>query len=141
MWEPFEENRFIIITISIHCHRYKENEVTRDKRHKTAIPFISKRLSKAFKREQKMMHVLIEGCSRIPNRKRQVAQNWGRNLTLHITYWHFSHAFQGVMAHTCTISSVKKAYNSASSIFFYGGIWWRSVSSFSPSPWSSWNYY
>lgn len=47
-WEPFEESRFIIITIFIYCQRYRENEVTRDKRHKTAIPSISKWFSKAF---------------------------------------------------------------------------------------------
>lgn len=47
-WKTFEESIFIIIAIFIYCQRYRENEVTIDKKHKIAISCVSKWLSKAF---------------------------------------------------------------------------------------------
>lgn len=47
-WKTFEESIFNIIATFIYCQRCRENEVTIEKRHKTAISFVSKWLSKAF---------------------------------------------------------------------------------------------
>lgn len=60
------------------------------------------------KQEWKMVYLFTECCFRIPSRKRQVANNWGSQITFPSTFWCWSHAFH--TPRECSLSSVKQPW-------------------------------